>query len=314
MIVTVTLNPSVDRTIEVEGFRRGTLLRGTGGQVESGGKGINVTKALSANRVDSVAVLPVGGAEGRHLGDLLAAEGVPAVLVPVRPPTRSNVSVVEPDGTVTKLNERGGGLSGPELAAIRDAVVGHLPGAAWVVLAGSLPADVPDTSYGDAVRRLREAEVPVAVDTSGSALVEAIKNGPNLVKPNLVELESVVQRRLATLGEVVAAARLVQGAGAGTVLASLGSDGAVLVEPDGRAWHGEAVAARCSAVGAGDALLAGFLAAGAVGPDALGEGLRWAAAAVSLPGSRMPEPDDIQRVRVQVHPEYAPHRRLVDRS
>ncbi|GAB3498990.1 1-phosphofructokinase family hexose kinase [Amycolatopsis cihanbeyliensis] len=314
MIVTVTLNPSVDRTVEVGGFRRGTLLRATGGQVEAGGKGINVTKALSANRVDSVAVLPVGGAEGRHLGDLLAVDGVPAVLVPVGPPTRSNVSVVEPDGTVTKVNERGGGLSEAELGAIRDAVVEQVPGAAWVVLAGSLPADVPDSSYGEAVRRLREVGVPVAVDTSGSALVEAIKNGPDLAKPNLTELESVVGRRLTTLGAVAEAARLLQGAGVDTVLASLGSDGAVLVEREGRVWHGEAGTARCSAVGAGDALLAGFLAAGAVGPDALGEALRWAAAAVSLPGSGMPGPDDIQRVQVRVRPDFAPERRLVDRD
>src|SRR5918997_1251282 len=111
MIVTLTPNPSVDRTIEVDALHRGAVRRAGATRVAPGGKGVNVSRALAPNRRETTAVLPAGGWEGDQLAALLAPLEVPVVLVPVSRSGRANVSVVEPDGTVTKLNEPGPQLS-----------------------------------------------------------------------------------------------------------------------------------------------------------------------------------------------------------
>ena len=109
MIVTLTPNPSVDRTIEIARLQRGEVHRATGGRLDPGGKGVNVSRALAANGHPTVAVLPSGGTEGSRLGGLLAPEGVAVLPVPIVGSVRSNVTVVEADGTTTKLNEIGQG-------------------------------------------------------------------------------------------------------------------------------------------------------------------------------------------------------------
>ncbi|HEY3754008.1 MAG TPA: 1-phosphofructokinase [Pseudonocardiaceae bacterium] len=313
MIVTVTLNPSVDRTVEVQALRRGGVHRVTAEHVHAGGKGINVTRVLCAHGARSRAVLPVGGGEGHQLVDMLATAGVEFVAVPVTAPARSNIAVAEPDGTVTKINVAGQPLSAAELDACCAAVLAGAAEADWIVAGGSLPFGVPDTFYADLVDLLRPTGVPVAVDTSGPALLAAIKAGPALVKPNREELETAVGGRLRTVGDVVAAADELRTAGAGTVLASLGRDGAVLVDQAGQ-WYGEAPAQPRSAVGAGDAMLAGFLYGGAVGPAALTVALAWGAGAASLPGSRMPGPADVRTDLVRVYERIDADRRLTDES
>ena len=299
-IVTLTPNPSVDRTVEVDALVRGAVLRATGGRVDPGGKGVNVSRALAANGFRTCAVLPSGGAEGAQLAALLAPQGVQVVQVPVRGAVRANVSVVEPDGTVTKLNEQGPELDEAELQAVVAATTAAAHDAAWVVASGSLPPGLPDAFYADLVRRLSPTGARVAVDTSGTPLVAALPGRPHLVKPNREELEEVTGRALHTVGDVVAAAETLRGRGAGAVLASLGPDGAVLVDASG-SWYGEApVDAPASSVGAGDAMLAGFLAGGGCGPLALVEALAWGAAAVRLPGSRMPGPHDLDHPAVRL--------------
>ncbi|MEV4312518.1 1-phosphofructokinase [Actinocrispum sp. NPDC049592] len=301
MYVTVTANPSVDRTIEVAGLVRGGLHRATGVHVQPGGKGINVARALVSNGIKARAVVPAGGAEGEQLISLLSDYSIEVVRVPALGPVRMNVSVIEPDATVTKLNEPGARLSAAEAKALADAVITAARDAAWVVLAGSLPPGVEPEFYAELLGRLAGEDVRVALDTSGPALRAAFKAKPALVKPNHHELEEAVGCPLRTLGDVVEAAQEIRGLGAGAVLASLGGDGAVLVCEDG-CWHAEApvVQAR-STVGAGDATLAGFLAGGGHGERALVSGVAWGAAAVSLPGSTMPRPDDLRPELVTVH-------------
>jgi 1-phosphofructokinase len=311
VIVTVTVNPSLDRTVEVPHLDRGEVLRAVAGHLDAGGKGVNVTRALTAHGLASVAVLPVGGHEGHQLVELLAAQHIPVDAVPIAEATRSNVSIVEPDGTVTKINEPGAALSDDEQAQLLVAVRARAADASWVLGAGSLPPGMPTTYYAELTRAL--TGVRVAIDTSGPALVDAVKAGPAVVKPNREELAEAASGDITTLRDVVAAAQALRGLGVGTVLASLGADGAVLVAEDG-VWHGEADAVPRSAVGVGDALLAGFLAAGGAGPDALAEGLAWAAAAVSLPGSRMPVPADLRPANVRMHAAPDLARRLGERS
>jgi 1-phosphofructokinase len=307
MIVTLTLNPSLDRTIEVAELTRGAMVRATGTRLDPGGKGVNVARALAAHRIPTCAVVPLGGPEGAQLTALLEQEGIDVCAVPVRASTRSNISLVEPDGTVTKINEPGGTLTGADLDEITAAVLSVAAGAEWVVASGSLPPGVPDSFYAELGRLL---PVRFAVDTSGPALAAALGSKPALVKPNRGELAESVGFGIDTLGDAIRAAQAMRAAGAGTVLASLGKDGAVLVDGQGVRYGESRVGRRRSAVGAGDAMLAGFLAAGPAGRDALVEALSWGAAAVRFPGSRMPGPSDVDGSAVRVHPDPDPSRPL----
>ncbi|MFI7680727.1 1-phosphofructokinase [Actinophytocola sp. NPDC049390] len=301
MILTLTLNPSLDRTIEVPELVRGALVRASGTRLDPGGKGVNVARALAAHQLPTCAVVPRGGPEGRQLCELLTEEGIDVCAVPVTGHTRSNVSLVEPDGAVTKINEPGGELGQDDLERIVKAVLDTAVTADWVVASGSLPPGVPDTFYRDLGARLTERGVRFVVDTSGPALTEALAAAPALVKPNREELAESVGFEIATLGDAVRAAQVLRDKGARTVLASLGADGAVLVDEQGVRYGESPVDRGRSAVGAGDAMLAGYLAGGVTGRDALVEALSWGAAAVRLPGSRMPGPGDVDRDSVLVH-------------
>jgi len=306
VIVTLTPNPSVDRTVEVLHLRRGAVMRARAAHVDAGGKGVNVSRALAANGHKSLAVLPVGGAEGVQLAALLAGLGVDIVPVPIGQSVRANVAIVEPDGTTTKVNEPGPRLRRAEVSALVSATIdaardaGHA--ARWLALCGSLPPGAPSDLYFRLVDALRDSDIQVAVDSSGPDFAKALAGRPDLVKPNRDELAEIVACQLLTLGDVVDAAQELRARGARTVLASLGADGAVIVGPDG-VLHGEApVAEPRSTVGSGDAMLAGYLSASSTGAvSALAEALAWGAAATSLPGSRMPEPHDLDRAAVRVH-------------
>jgi 1-phosphofructokinase len=315
VIVTLTPNPSVDRTVEVTALVRGAVLRATSAHVDPGGKGVNVARALAANGVKTTAVLPSGGPQGAQLAALLEPEGIALACVPIRGAVRANISVVEPDGTVTKINEPGPELSAAEVAALVAATLDTArAGADWVVCSGSLPPGVSHRLYADLLPALHDIAVRVAVDSSGPALATALAAGPDLVKPNREELAEAAGHPVRTLGDAADAAAVLRASGAGTVLASLGADGAVLVDHTG-AYHGEAsIDEPRGAVGAGDAMLAGFLAAGAQGRTALAEALAWGAAAASLPGSRMPGPADLRRSAVHIHPHLEQDRVLRERS
>ncbi|ACU74131.1 1-phosphofructokinase [Catenulispora acidiphila DSM 44928] len=307
MIVTLTLNPSLDRTLELQTLRLGEVLRATSARIDPGGKGVNVTRVLRAFAVDSHAVIPCAGPDGEELVRLLQKAGVPVTEVPVAGWTRSNITLVEADGRATKVNAPGGALTETEVALLAETVVDRCVsqstengGASWAVLSGSLPPGVPDDVYASLTSLFAEHGVKVAVDTSGAALLAAVDAGPDLVKPNRQELAAAVGTPLVSLDDVVAAAEKLRSRGVKAVVASLGSDGAVLVDETGAVFGTAEAIDPVSTVGAGDALLAGFLAAGARGADALIEGMAWARAAVGLPGSQMPGPRDVSREGIRV--------------
>ncbi|MFG3253390.1 1-phosphofructokinase family hexose kinase [Streptomyces sp. NPDC048172] len=295
MIVTLTPNPSIDRTLTVTEYVPGEVNRAEPCGLEPSGKGINVSLALLAQGRPTRAVLPLGGPDGAVLAQMLHRTGLDFAGVPVAGSVRSNVSVVESaSGRVTKVNEPGPELSADETAALLERAVkdAEAASASWLLAAGSLPRGVEPGFYG----RLLESGVTarVAVDSSGAALAEAVRHGPDLVKPNVHELAQVAGVPVTRLGDAVDAARRLQDAGARTVLASLGADGALLVAPGEPSLHAEARVLRPqNTVGAGDALLAGFLGAGGEGAPALREALRWASAAIMRSGTLLgPDIDD----------------------
>lgn len=293
MILTVTPNPSLDRTFELPGLRRGAVLRATADRVEAGGKGVNVSRAAAAAGHRTVAVLPLGGPEGTLLARLLEEGGIEARGVPLAGRTRVNVTLVEPDGTLTKVNAAGPQLTPAEAEALLETARGAAAEADWIACCGSLPRGLAPAWYAELVTRVHRAGARIALDTSGEALTAALRERPDVVKPNAHELADAVGRPLATVGDAVKAAEELRDRGAGAVLASLGADGQLLVDGTGTHFGHAAVAAVRSNVGAGDASLAGFLAGGGAGRAALAAAVAHGAAAVQLPGSAMPAPDDL---------------------
>jgi len=313
MIVTLTANPSLDRTVELPGpLARGEVQRAVAVHQHSGGKGVNVSRALVASGLDTVAVLPGGDSDPVLAG--LLDDGVPYAALPISEPLRSNVTLTEPDGVTTKINEPGPELSLDEQEALIGLLLDRSRGASWVVLAGSLPPGVPADFYATVARRVRsghDGDAPlIAIDSSGAPLAAAISgdssgnvNGkPDLLKPNAEELaELAAAAGLADVhtadeleadpGLAARAAAAVVGSGVGAVLATLGSKGAVLVTADGAWLATHPPIQAVSTVGAGDSSLAGYLLAATNGgspQDCLRQAVAHGAAAASLPGSTVP--------------------------
>jgi len=294
MITTVTPNPSLDRTLHLPRFVRGHVNRATDSMVEPSGKGVNVAIALHGAGVDVRAALPIGGGTGREIASLLDDLGLAHVDVPIAGTVRSNISLVEADGQSTKVNEPGPLLSDSEVDALCATSLAGSDVGEWVLWAGSLPGGFTPQRFADAVADTRAAGRLVAVDSSGPALMRVISQHgdrlPHMVKPNAEELAELAGRGLTTLGDVADAAQVLLARGVRTVLISLGHNGALLVDADlPRPLHGHAAARRVvNTVGAGDAFLAGWLAAldaGATTADALANALRFGATAVEQEGT-----------------------------
>lgn len=304
MIVTLTLNPSLDRTVLVDTLTRGGVVRTTEPVLEPGGKGVNVTRALTANGVPSLAIAAVAGPEGAELSRLLARDGILCRFVPVSGRTRSNLTVCEPDGTVTKLNEPGSALVEADLAAIRSALRTSVRDGDWVVVSGSTPPAFDADQMTALLAEATAAGAHLAVDSSGDALFAAVAARPRIIKPNRDELAELVGRPLDSVAAVVSAAEEVRARGVELVLVSLGAEGAVLVGPGGLLVGESHVARPRSTVGAGDSFLAGFLSAFTSDESdlesALLTALSWGAAATRLPGSAVPAPSDLDPSDVQL--------------
>ncbi|TQL47222.1 1-phosphofructokinase [Homoserinimonas aerilata] len=318
MIVTVTANPSLDRTIELgSALARGEVQRAVASHEQPGGKGVNVSRALIASGLDTVAVLPGDASDPMLVA--LRAERIPIANVTIAGRVRSNVTVTEPDGTTTKLNEPGPTLGPADEAALIDVIVSQAKRAEWLVLAGSLPPGLSPDFYARVVTAVRAASdgTPplIAVDSSGAPMLALVESGVgvDLVKPNGEELAELVggdadaieaDPRLAA-----SAARLLVERGCRAVLATLGGNGAVLVTADD-AWHATMppIVVR-STVGAGDSSLAGYLYAqqrGASPEGRLAQAVAHGAAAAALAGSTVPTPGQTRPHDASVAPLTSP--------
>ncbi|OLP01223.1 1-phosphofructokinase [Mycolicibacterium porcinum] len=316
MIITVTPNPSLDRTVTLSSpLIRGAVQRVDSVTVEPGGKGINVARALTLAGVAVEAILPAADSDPLLSG--LRAISVPFTGVPMAGPVRTNLAITESDGTTTKLNERGAVVDADALEALTRCVLTKAQGASWVVLSGSLPPGVPLDWYAQVVSLLAPLDCRVAVDTSEAplaALAAAFEvAAPDLIKPNAEELADLAGLPAADLevaaaqgdmSGVVTASRQLVSRGVGAVLATLGAAGAVLVDGSG-AWLATPppIVPR-STVGAGDSSLAGYLravVAGADAPQRLQMAVAYGSAAAALPGSALPGPAQLDLDAVRTH-------------
>ncbi|MGI9124981.1 MAG: 1-phosphofructokinase family hexose kinase [Mycobacterium sp.] len=325
MIITVTPNPSIDRTVTLPGeLVRGAVHRVGSVSSEPGGKGVNVARALTLAGQQVLAVLPA--ADHDPILAALHAIGVAVHAVPVAGAVRTNLAVTEPDGTTTKINEPGAMLTAHEAGELAWAVTERAHGATWVVLSGSLPPGLPDGWYGEMTAALRPLGCKVAVDTSDAPLAALAaglhRAAPDLIKPNAEELAGLAGVTADSLEEAVArgdaapvirAARSLIDRGVGAVLATLGAAGAVFVDAHG-GWLATPPPIRPrSTVGAGDSSLAGYVRAdveGANAPGRLQMAVAYGSGAAALPGSALPSPaqinlDDVAVTSVWTRPEGA---------
>ena len=311
-IVTLTPNPSIDRTLTLGGpLQRGAVHRLASVTSQAGGKGVNISRACLLAGVDTIAVLPA--APDDPFVHELTSDGIPSRLVLTHGTVRVNLTVTEPDGTTTKFNSPGPRATRPGLLALADTLLDLAERADWIVLAGSLPPGAPVDWYADLVLLLR-GRTKVAVDTSDAplqALVDRLDSAaPHVLKPNGEELASITGGDAAALESdpraAAAAARLLVDRGVEAVLATLGGHGAVLVTEEG-AWHAVAPLTQVvSTVGAGDSSLFGYLLGErhrAAPAQRLALAVAYGSAAAGLPGTTMPR-------RTQVHPDDVVVRQL----
>jgi 1-phosphofructokinase len=315
MIVTLTANPSLDRTATLDQpLIRGEVQRVSRVTVEPGGKGINVARVAHYAGHPVRAVLPADPSDPILRG--LDALGLPYRTVPLAEPVRTNLTLTEPDGTTTKINEPGPTHTQVGVEALARLLVLESERADWVVLSGSLPPGVPEGWYAELVLALRPWGCRIAVDTSDAPLLalaaEFPQAAPDLIKPNSEELAQLTGADAEELEAAaaagnpsasVAAARSLVANGVGAVLVTLGAAGAVLVTSSG-AWHASPppITVR-STVGAGDSSVAGYVLAETRSlpePDRLRLAVAYGSAAASLAGTQLPRPDQINTAEVRV--------------
>ncbi len=314
MIVTLTANPSHDRTVTLsEPLRHGAVQRAVSVLSQAGGKGVNISRASVAAGVPTLAVLPAPGDDDPFVLELLAA-GIDCRPIDHPGDLRVNITISDPDGTTTKLNSPGPAMTDATRATLTEALRRRSGAGDWVVLAGSLPPGAPAGWYAELVGALADTGAKVAVDTSDEplrALVERLdsssRGAPHLMKPNGHELGSLTGHDGDELEkDPVAAARagceLVE-RGVESVLVTLGGNGAVLVT-DGGAWHASAPPITVvSTVGAGDSSLFGYLLAAIEDRspgDRLALAVAYGSAAAGLPGTTIPHPHQVDPTRVGV--------------
>ena len=259
-VITVTLNPAVDRTITIPRFTPGAVNRVEQTRDTPGGKGVNVASALADHR-HRVAVTGFLGRENCGLFEALFTEKqIADRFVRIAGATRVGIKIVDPVAhSTTDINFSGISPSLPELAALREQI--NALDALWVVLAGSLPPGMEPAFYRDLVAALKAAGRKVLVDTSGEALRHAVDAGPTILKPNLHELEELMGERLHSESAVLRAARSLIAKGIELGVVSMGKAGACFVMAEGEVIARPPEVEIQSSVGAGDAMVAGILAA-----------------------------------------------------
>lgn len=299
MIVTLTLNPSLDLTYHLaeESLGAVDVHRTRASSVEASGKGVNVSRDLHAAGIASIAVLPSAGATGRHLAELLTEAGLDHVDIEVGGETRINTSVLLPQGRTVKVNGPGTPVTDDDLHAILahlDSTLAALDGAEnWLVVAGSLPLGLDASVVGEVIRLARARGVATVVDASGHALRAALAAGADLLAPNeieLAELDGSEAEGGTSVAEVATLARRVAQEYGVQLLVSMGAAGAL--HTDGASvLHGSGPALiPVNTAGAGDAFLAGWLAAPGTAEERMARALAWGRSACLAPTTVDPAP------------------------
>ena len=257
MIVTVTMNPAIDKTVEVDTLARGSLNRIKRVEYDAGGKGINVSRTIRELGGVSMATGFLGGNNGRIIEKALRSRDIVSDFVWVEGETRTNTKIFEASGELTELNEPGPVISREKLEELLQKLTGYAGGDTLFILSGSIPRGVDTDIYGEIIRLVHKKGSRVLLDADGELFRRALEAGPDMIKPNRAELEEYAgidywasEEELLQIAERLAA----QGMSHGAV--SLGKGGALFLLGDFRAKCPSLSVQAHSTVGAGDAMVA----------------------------------------------------------
>lgn len=265
MIVTVTMNAAIDRTLTVPNFQRGQRHRATDGLTLAGGKGINIARALKRLGVPVVATGLAGGQTGTRIVEALTAEAILNDFVRIEGESRTSTAIVDPTGgSYTEVNEWGPQVQEDELETLLEKLTYLSRGADYVIFAGSLPRGMEDAFYAEAIRELNRRGVLTVLDSEGEPLRLGTQAEPFLVSPNDREAEGLVGQEFHDDDDFLTGLEAIAELGARNVLITRESGCWALLRSEREPRRYRALAPRMdpvSAVGSGDVLLAGFVAA-----------------------------------------------------
>jgi 1-phosphofructokinase family hexose kinase len=312
MIITVTLNTAIDKTLSVPNFRLGRRHRTVEQTTMPGGKGVNVARVLKTLGAPVIATGLTGGPTGTRIVDQLTQLSVLSDFVRIREESRTNTAVIDPTtGEQTEINERGPKVSEQEAELFVDKLLYLAKGASMCVFAGSLPRDVEIDVYARLIRELKRLGVATVVDTDGDPLRRAVRAEPDVVSPNVLEAEELVGHEFNDDEDRIIAVREMVGLGAREAIMTM-PDGCFAQmapdEPNGdprlyrvRVPSG-AIEPRAT-VGSGDAFLAGFVAArysGRSTEECLRFGVACGAESTQHLGAGLVDPDRVQRLLSEI--------------
>ena len=304
MIITVTLNPALDKTVEIPDFSLDAVNRITAMRTDPGGKGLNVSKVIAKLGGTSTVVGVLGGTTGRRIADAMDALGIACQFTFVEGETRTNLKVIDPARhTNTDLNEPGLTVDQETLDHMRDALVAAIRPGDIVVLSGSLPKGAPADTYGSWTAACRTAGARVFLDADGEPLAHGLAAKPYLAKPNNHELSRLTGRALETADDLLAAARTLIADGVERVVVSMGGDGALFVSAN-RAYRAEGLRVPVgSTVVAGDSMVAALAYAaeqGMADADTVRLAVATSAANVMCSGSQAAERSAVDELLTHV--------------
>ncbi len=278
-ILTLTINPALDRITTVDHlvFEDRAYIEST--TEAAGGRGINAARVLTSFGASAIAITVSGKDTGRKFEERLAQDKFGKEVVKIRNSIRTNLTISDRQGLSIKLNERGPAISDPELEKILKATEKLLPGAAWLMLCGSLPPSVDPRFYTKLIKLAAKHKVETLLDTDGDPLLYGLEARPTIVKPNQSEAERIMNVPLITRSQMIDAVQRIKAMGAKSVVLSLGSRGAIAATSSEGVLEvaPPVVDARCP-IGAGDAMAAAIVWA-LERADSLGDALRWGVAA-----------------------------------
>lgn len=303
LIVTLTLNPAIDRIYSVDRLAFEDRARIESTHESVGGRGIHAACVVHAFGGQALAIFPSGGASGKSLQERLRDCGFPILPVPIREELRTNIAITDKQGLTVSLNEFGPHLQRAEIQRMEKAVQKRLADASWLLLCGSLPPGVETNFYARLIDMARRAKVKTLLDTDGAALREGVEAGPTVATPNQQEAERLLGRVLLTRNHSLEAVTRIRRMGPEMVVLSLGSRGAMGA---GKDLVIEALAPQIdvlSPIGAGDAQRAAFAWSMERDND-FTLAMRWGVAAgtasAALPGLRLANKAEAESIFRQV--------------
>lgn len=264
-ILTVTLNPAVDKTYTAQSLIPGHVNRMRTMTKIAGGKGVNVTKILRQFGCRVVAAGFLGGYNGRFIQEYLEQKGAECRFTEVAGETRSNMNIITDDGYVTEILEPGPEITGEEQARFMKQYKALLDECGLVILSGSVARGIQTDIYADLIRLAAQRQVSVYLDSSGESLRLGIQAKPDLIKPNWKELEYIMGHKIRDREDVIEAAGILHGQGISNVIVSMGSKGLLSVTDCGIYFAKAEGVNAVNTVGCGDSVVASYAISAAQG-------------------------------------------------